>query len=150
MRTLVNHRRRHPLPTPWSAMIVVAALAVVGGCRDEPNVVIEAARDALKQKDSDTFLQLLTPRSAELLRRADQVNRRSGKNFKVLRSGRPTPALMPKGDLLEPVIDGKLCTVMAKKGTARVPVILRLVRGQWRIDLLEMQTLQTELSPMEP
>lgn len=150
MRTLVNQRRQHPLPTPWLAVIVVATLALVGGCRDEPTLVIEAARDALKQKDHDAFLQLLTPKSADLLRQGDLVHRKSSKNFKVLRSGHPTPAVLPKGELLEPIIDGQLCTVMAQKGTAKVPVILRLVRGQWRIDLLEMQSMQTELSPMEP
>lgn len=131
-------------------MIAVAVIVAFGACRDEPNVVIDSAREALKQKDFEGFERLLTPRSADLLRRADEVGKRSGRAFKVLRAGRPTTSILPKGELGEPIIDGNLCTVLAKKGNERVPVILRLVRGQWRIDLLEMQTLLTEMTPMEP
>jgi len=131
-------------------LIALALAASTAGCREEPQVVIEAARDALKQKDNDTFLALLTPRSADFLRNAEQVGKKSGRAFKVLRSGRPTKSLLPKGALEEPVIDGQLCTVMAKKGSARQPVIMRLVRGKWRIDLLEMSELQSEMAPMEP
>lgn len=150
MRTLVTQRRVRLSSTPWSALIAAAVLTLLGGCRDEPQVVIENARTALEQNDQDGFLQLVTPRTADFLRQAKRVHRRSGKNFKVLRAGPPTTVILPKGDLMEPVIDGQLCTVMAKKGTAREPVILRLVRGQWRIDLLEMQSMRTQLSPMEP
>ncbi len=122
----------------------------VAGCRDEPRVVIESARDALKQKDNDTFFDCLTPRSADFLRKAEYVGKKSARAFKVLRAGRPSSTLLPKGELLEPVFDGNVCTVIAKKGTKKEPVIMRLIRGQWRIDLLEMSQLQLEMTPMEP
>ncbi len=145
MRTLDEHGRPRPGRTwriPLAALIAAALCAPLSGCRDQPRVVIESARDALKQKDADTFLALLTPRSADFLRQADKVGKKSARAFKVLRAGRPSPTLLPKGDLEEPAIDGQLCTVMAKKGTLRQPVIMRLIRGQWRIDLLEMSQLQ--------
>ncbi len=83
------------------AGLLVASL--FAGCRDEPAVVVDAARAALEARDEEAFLALCEPRAADLLRRGELVQKRSGRVFKVLRDGKPTTALLPKGDLGETV-----------------------------------------------
>jgi hypothetical protein len=128
----------------WGLLTVASLLA---GCRDEPSVVVDAARAALEARDEDAFLALCEPRAADLIRRGELVQKRSGRMFKVLRDGKPTTALLPKGDLGETVESGHRAVVEVKKGDLVQRVPLRLVRGQWKVDLMEMDLFLDAMQP---
>jgi outer membrane murein-binding lipoprotein Lpp len=151
-----HHTPSQPEPRPLVALvhripwgIAVVALTLLAGCRDSPEDVIAQARQTLAAKDDAGFLTLLEPKSAAFLQAAPDVVNKSGKVYRVLRDGRPTTALLPKGEAVEVVEQGTLAVVMFKQGqeTARVP--LRLIEGQWRIDLLESDLFLQALQPRE-
>ena len=98
--------------------------------------MVEAARIALSTQDDDAFLALCEPKTAALLRNGTKVQKESGRVWKLLRDGRPSPALLPKGDIAEVIESGPVAMVEVRLAntTSRVP--LRLVRGQWRLDLI--------------
>ena len=129
-------------------LVAAGVLLTAGGCREEPKIVFESARDALKAKDVDGFLKLVTPKTRDFLRSADDVSKRSGRTFKVLRDAQPTSRLLPSGEISDVVEQGRRCIVVVKKGRALQQVPMRLVRGQWRIDLLEMDTFLAAIGPM--
>lgn len=145
-----SHRNSpHPSRSATICAAWLTLLVLLSGCREEPTEVIEKARDALDNRDDEGFLAMLTPRSAELIREGVQVGKKSTGMFKLLRSGKPTKVLLPPGTLEEPAIDGELCTVLATKGKTKERIILRLVRGRWRIDLLEMASFYEQIKPMD-
>lgn len=128
---------------------VLSAALLLVGCRDAPDVVLTEARQALAQRDTETFLDLLEPRAAALLRAAPQVVSRSGSVYKVLREGKPTASLLPKGEIADVVETGHRAVVVLKAGGTKAQVPMRLCQGQWRIDLLEMDTFYRALRPAE-
>ncbi len=130
-------------------LLALALLVALAGCRDDPKVVFEGARDTLAAKDVAGFLKLLTPPARDFLARADHVSKKSGRVFKVLRDGKPTKRLLPKGDVVDVVENGRKCVVVVKKGSKTSQVPMRLVRGQWRIDLLEMDSFLAAMTPLE-
>ncbi len=129
--------------------MLIIVLVCLGGCRDEPEAVVDAARTALEDKDIDGFYELLTPRSVALLRRGGEVSKRSAQVFKLLRSRVPNKAMMPTGSPEAMSIEGKVCTMLYKKGQRKHRVVLRLVRGQWRIDLVEMDAFIEAIGPAQ-
>ena len=130
------------------AMLLFAV--ALWGCRDEPRVVLTNARQALQNKDEATFLGLLEPRSRALLEDAARVGKTSGHNWKVLHENLNSPLLLPKGEVVgEPVESGKMAVVMVNQGAVTRRVPMRLVQGQWRIDLLESESLWALARPME-
>lgn len=134
---------------PTTARLLLLAV-LCAGCRDDPAVVFAEARQALQSRDEPAFLRLLEPRSAALLRASDKVIAKSGRAWKVLRDGRPSPALLPKGDIVgEPIENGREAVVMVHQGVVQRRVPMRLVQGQWRIDLLEMDTFYQLVRPAE-
>ncbi len=110
--------------------------------------MVEAARIALSTQDDDAFLALCEPKTAALLRNGTKVQKESGRVWKLLRDGRPSPALLPKGDIAEVIESGPVAMVEVRLAntTSRVP--LRLVRGQWRLDLIESDTLLAAIRPV--
>ncbi|MCO4761074.1 MAG: hypothetical protein KC502_06185 [Myxococcales bacterium] len=136
-------------------LVVIAALTLLGGCRDNPEVVFGHARDALASKDSEAFLALVDPPSRAFLTRSQDVVRLSGRTYEVLGAQGFAPDLLPKGDLVEDTQDGdyciiatgNLCMVEVKKGRDRVRVPMRLIRGKWRIALIEMDPFLSAVLP---
>lgn len=126
-----------------------AFLLLLVGCRDAPDVVLAEARNALTAKDDEAFLRLVEPGAKKLLQAAPQVVTRSGKTFKVLEAGRPTPALLPAGEIVGVTENGKRAVVELKRGGGKARVPMVLVSGQWRIDLLEMDTFWNAARPIE-
>jgi|GEM_PF-2735767 len=135
----------------WRGLVIaVLALllsAALGGCREEPTIVFTSARDALAAQDVEGFLDLLTPQARDFLSRADKVSKASGRAFKILRDAKPTKRLLPAGDVTDVVEDGRRCVLVIKKGRNKNQVPMRLVRGQWRIDLLEMDSFMEAIKP---
>ena len=129
-------------------LLLPTAALLLCQCRDAPDVVLTEARQALVQKDTEAFLLLLEPKAAALLRAAPQVVSRSGSVYKVLRDGKPTGVLLPKGEVVDVVETGHRAVVVVK-GTEKAQVPMRLCDGQWRIDLLEMDTFYRALRPIE-
>lgn len=140
-------RQLRPARAAAAALLLLSALAA--GCREEPAAVVESARSALKSGDDEAFLALCEPSAADLLRRGELVQKRSGRVFKVLRDGKPTTTLLPKGDVGEVVESGQRAVVELRKGDRKELVPLRLVRGQWRIDLLEMDSFLQAMQPRD-
>ncbi len=126
---------------------VVAIVLLLSACRADPADVLGAARRALASRDDAAFLALCEPRAAELLTAASNVVAQSGHVFKVLRDGRPTPRLLPDGEVLTVEENGHRAIVVtrSRKPGGRVP--MRLVEGQWRIDLLEMPQFADAIRP---
>ncbi len=126
---------------------LLATLLLLTACRDEPADVLDHARAALAAKDDAAFLGLCEPRAAALLTAAPTVVNQSGRVYKVLRDGRPTARLLPDGDVVSVEENGHraIVTTRSKKPASRVP--MRLVEGQWRIDLLEMPQFAEAISP---
>ena len=56
---------------------------------------------------------------------------------------------MPTGSPEAVSIEGKVCTMLYKKGQRKHRVVLRLVRGQWRIDLVEMDAFIEAIGPAQ-
>lgn len=127
-------------------MLLVTSLVCVA-CRDEPATVVSAARDALAAQDDEAFLALCAPNAAAFLREAEVVQKRSGRLLKVLRDGRPTPMLLPKGEIGEVVEAGHRALVEVRQGERKERVPLRLIRGKWKIDLIETEQLLTAMQP---
>ena len=126
----------------------VFALAILlSACRDEPAQVLDQARNALAAKDDAAFLALCEPRAAELLAAAPAAVAQSGRVWKVLRDGRPTARLLPDGEVVSVEENGHRALVVTRsaKPASRVP--MRLVAGQWRIDLLEMPQFAEAIRP---
>ena len=130
-------------------LIALALVAACLGCREKPEIVFIQARDSLKSKDVEGFLDLCTPRTKRFLERSEEVAKKSGRSFKVLRDASPSARLLPKGDVSDVVAQGHRCIVVVRKGrrTSQVPMLL--VQGQWRIDLLEMDTFLAAVTPLE-
>lgn len=128
----------------FACLLVGVALC---GCRDDPVDVLAQARTALATKDEATFLELLEPRAASLLRAAPATVSKSGQRFKVLRSGKVSAELIPKGEVVDTIESGKRAVVVVKSTTGKFDVPLRLVEGKWRLDLLEMDTFYTAVHP---
>lgn len=126
---------------------LVALAILLPACREDPAQVLVDARNALVAKDDAAFLALCEPRAAELLTAAPKVVAQSGRVFKVLREGRPTARLLPNGEVLAVEENGHRAVVVtaSKKPGGRVP--MRLVDGQWRIDLLEMPQFADAIRP---
>ena len=124
-----------------------ALVVFLSACRDDPAEVLDQARNALAAKDEAAFLALCEPRAAELLTAAPQVVAQSGRVFKVLRDGRPSARLLPDGEVATVEENGHRAIVLtrSKKPGGRVP--MRLVDGQWRIDLLEMPQFAEAIRP---
>jgi hypothetical protein len=124
-----------------------AALILLSACRDEPADVLDQARAALAAKDDGAFLALCEPHAAAILTAAPGVVNQSGRVYKVLRDGRPTARLLPDGEVVSVEENGHRAIVVtrSKKPASRVP--MRLVEGQWRIDLLEMPQFADAISP---
>ena len=129
---------------PFALLLTLTALV---GCRDAPEVVYGNARLALQARDDAGFLDLLEPRSRALLESAPDVVSQSGRAFRVLRDGKPSPALLPKGEVKEAVERGRRAEVVVVQGNRKVAVPMRLVEGQWRIDLLDMDAFYANLRP---
>lgn len=146
---LMNRTFRHILP------LCLASTVLLSACRDAPEVVVKSAREALERKDSDAFLALVDPQSRAFLRRSRDVVRRSGQTYEVVGAKDFPPSLLPDGELVEDpddgdycvVSQGKLCVVEAKSGRKSVRIPLRLVRGQWRVALLEMEPFLQAVLP---
>jgi hypothetical protein len=120
---------------------------LLSACRDDPAQVLDQARNTLAAKDDAAFIALCEPRAAELLTAAPQVVSQSGRVFKVLRDGRPTARLLPDGEVVS-VAENKnraLVVTRSSKPASRVP--MRLVAGEWRIDLLEMPQFTAAVQP---
>jgi len=130
-----------------SLPILLAVALLCGACRDDPASVVGAARDALAAQDDEGFLALCAPNAAALLREAALVQKRSGRLLKVLRDGRPTPMLLPKGEIGEVVESGHRAVVEVRQGDRKERVPLRLIRGQWKIDLMESEQLLLAMRP---
>lgn len=132
----------------WRRLAALLALALgCAACRDDPATVVGAARDALAAQDDEAFLELCEPRAAAFLREASAVQKRSGRLLKVLRDGRPTPSLLPKGEIGEVVEAGHRALVVVRQGERKEQVPLRLIRGKWRLDLLETEQLLAAMRP---
>jgi hypothetical protein len=128
----------------------VFAVGLLWGCRDDPRAVLGDARQALKNRDEAAFLALLEPRSRALLEDAARVGKRSGQTWKVLNDSLISAGLLPKGEVVgEPVDNGQQAVVMVNQGSVTRRVPLRLVQGQWRIDLLETDTFWAMARPLE-
>lgn len=127
------------------ALLLLAATAAA--CRDEPEVVVQDARDALAANDVDGFLALCEPRLAAFLREAEQVQRQSGRALKVLRDGRPRSTLLPKGEIGDTEEAGKRAVVVVRLGDVQEKVPLRLVRGRWKLDLMETERFLDQMKP---
>ena len=149
MRCRGQKRSEGRARTALLVSVMVAVLVSLGGCRQEPDAVVDAARTALEDKNIDGFYELVTPRSVSLLQRGVEVAKRSGRVFKLLRSKTPNKAMLPTGTPEAVSIDGKVCTMLYKKGQRRHRVVLRLVRGQWRIDLVEMDLFIQAIGPAQ-
>jgi hypothetical protein len=136
-------------PAPRRALVVAAVLFASGlcACRDAPDVVFDSARAALADRDPDAFLALCEPGARALIERGEVVNKRSARIFKVLADGKPTAALLPKGDVSEVIESGHRAVVKIKRGDAVSIVPMRLVRGHWKIDLMEMDAFYEALEP---
>ncbi len=123
--------------------------AAIAGCRDAPDEVLADARQALQDRDEAGFVRLVEPRAAGLLARSHEVVAKSGHTWKVLRDGRPGPTLLPKGNVSAVVENGKRAVVIVQQGTQQGQVPMRLVQGQWRLDLLEMDTFYQLVQPAD-
>ena len=132
--------------------LAVAALLIAGlsGCRQPPAEVFEQAREALKAKQDDEFERLCTKKTRKFLSNARTIVKKSSREFKVLASGRLNHSIMPKGDVVDTVERGHLCVLIVKKGNQRNTVPMRLEQGQWRIDLLEMDSFLSVVMPPKP
>ena len=132
----------------WPSLVwVLWVFASLCACREDPALVVESAREALAAQDDEGFLELCTPNAAELLRQAELVQKRSGRLLRVLRDGRPTPMLLPKGEIGEVVESGHRAVVDVQQGERKTRVPLRLVHGQWKFDLLETEQLLDAIRP---
>jgi hypothetical protein len=135
--------------TPRTGLIG-AGIAVVFacvGCRDAPEVVFAEAKLALQQRDEAGFVALLEPGAQAFLAAATDVVGKSGRVFRVLKDGKPSPALLPKGEVKDVIERGKRAEVIVVQGSQKAIVPLRLIDGQWRIDLLEMTSFQATVKP---
>ena len=141
---------RKAMPPAAKSVIAVAALTLlcaVAGCRDAPEVVFESARAALSEGDEVAFLALCEPTSRDLITRGERVAKRSSRIFRVLADGHPTAALLPKGDVSETLESGHRAVVKVKFGGSVSNLPLRLVRGHWKLDLLEMHLFVDAMRP---
>ena len=122
-------------------------LMLVTACRDDPAVVLDQARTALATRDEAAFIALCDPKSAELLRAAPEVVRQSGRKWQLFHEGRPTPRLLPEGEVVDVVEQGQraVVTLRTKKPNGQVP--MRLVDGEWRLDLLTMPQFTDAVTP---
>lgn len=118
--------------------LLILPFFLLVACRDDPATVLQKARNALAAKDDAAFIALCEPHAAELLKRAPEVVAQSGRVYKVLRDGRPTAHLLPDGEVLEVTEMGHRAVVLTKSAKTANRVPMRLVDGQWRIDLVEM------------
>jgi len=154
VREGAQRRSRGSLRFALGLATVLAALLQTG-CRDNPEIVFQQAREALKSKDNAAFLALVDAPSRAFLTRSQDVVRLSGQTYEVLGAKGFAPDLLPAGELVEDTEDGdyclpavgKLCVVQVKKGRNVVRVPLRLVRGQWRIAMLEMDSFLNTVLP---
>jgi hypothetical protein len=125
---------------------IAAAFACVG-CRDAPEVVFSEAKLALQQHDEAGFMALVEPGAHAFLTAATDVVGKSGRVFRVLKDGKPSPALLPKGEVKDVIERGNRAEVIVVQGSQKAIVPMRLVEGQWRIDLLEMTSFQAAVKP---
>lgn len=141
-------------PTPIAAAI--AALALLSGCRDSPELVLINARDALaelnktscgnKERLSDALAELakyVEPRAAGLITAAPEVEKTSSGQFKVFVTCKPPPSVLPVGEIIKVEESSDTTAVVKVKGKSaksQVDVPMVLVQGRWRIDLLEMDS----------
>ena len=140
---------------PQLLALLITAATLFGGCRDNPEIVLQQARDALQNKDDAGFIALVDPPSRRFLTRARDVVRLSGQTYEVLGATGFATSLLPTGTLVEDTQDGDycmvatghLCMVEVKKGRSSVRVPMRLVRGKWRIALLEMDPFLNTVLP---
>jgi len=159
-RRLTPARRHDTQKTMFASrpqLLVLALLASVllSGCRDNPEIVLQEARDALKSRDEAAFLARLDPPSRAFLLQSQDVVRLSGQTYEVLGATGFAPDLLPSGEFVEDTDDGdfcivatgNLCMVEVKKGRNSVRVPMRLVRGQWRIAMLEMEPFLKAVLP---
>lgn len=130
-------------------LVLLLLACLLTGCRDAPELVLAEARQALQARDEPAFVKLIEPRAADLLARSSEVVAKSGHTWKVLRDGRPAPTLLPKGDVSTVLENGKRAVVIVQQGTQQGLVPMRLVQGQWKIDLLEMDTFYQLVRPAE-
>ncbi len=144
-------RNQRPSMRVLLARTLLLYLCLVGAtaCRDAPLTVLADARQALNNKDEAGFLALCEPRSAEVLRQGQVVSSKSGKIWRVLRDGHPTPALLPKGEPNEPVEQHHVVVIPVVQGTKKSNVVMRLVEGQWRLSLLDMDSFWQLTRPGE-
>ena len=135
-------------PCHLSLMRRAIALAVLlTACRDDTAEVLTQARNALATKDDAAFLALCEPQAAQLLAAVPQVVTQSGRVFKVLREGRPTSRLLPDGEIASVEENGHRAIVVTRSRKAGGRVPMRLIAGQWRIDLLEMPQFAAAIRP---
>lgn len=148
-RNRVTQRPMSERGLAW-VLVFIASSAVLAGCRDAPDVVLASARNALQSRDEAGFLGLLEPRAAAFLRTVPSVVSKSGRVFKILRDGKPGANLLPKGDVVDVVETGpRAVVVKVRQGKMEAKVPMRLVEGQWRIDLLEMDSFYQQIRPGE-
>lgn len=128
-------------------LAATALAAALAACRADPATVVDAARAALAAKDDAAFRALCEPKAAKLLAEAEAAVARSGRVYRVLQGGHPTARLLPEGEVVSVDELGHRAVVVtrSKKPSPRVP--LRLIDGQWRIDLLEMPQFAEALRP---
>ncbi|MBP47372.1 MAG: hypothetical protein CMH53_05495 [Myxococcales bacterium] len=136
-------------------MVMTATIVLSSGCRADPAEVLDQARDALSSRDTDGFLALLDPASRDFLLESQKVTKASSRTLEILGSKGFSKELLPAGDITEDpedgdhcvVLSGKLCLVEVRKGRKKTRVPMRLIRGQWRIALLEMNSFLKLVSP---
>jgi hypothetical protein len=145
---LIRSRR----PVGW----VIAALLLLAGCRDSPELVLLNARDALaevnktscgnKDRLNDALAELakfVEPRAAGLINAAPEVEKTSSGQFKVFVTCKPPPSVLPAGEIVKVEETSDTTAVVKVKGKSaksQVDVPMVLVQGRWKIDLLEMDS----------
>lgn len=125
----------------------VLSLVLLSACRDDPVAVLEQARSALAAKDEAGFAALCEPKAAALVAAVPGVVTQSGKTWKVWKDGRPSSHLLPDGDVVEVVEQGHRAVVVTRGKKLGGQVPMRLVGGQWRIELLEMPQFAEAVRP---
>ncbi len=140
---------------------VIAALVLLAGCRDSPELVLLNARDALaelnktscgnKDRLSDALADLakyVEPRAAGLITAAPEVEKNSSGQFKVFVTCKPPPSVLPAGEVVKVEETSDTTAVVKVKGKSaksQVDVPMVLVQGRWKIDLLEMESFAQAL-----
>lgn len=135
--------------------VLIAPLAIMAGCREAPESVLQSARDSLadlnktscgdKDRLGDAlaaFAQFAEPKSANIIKLAPEVAKRSSGQFNVFVTCKPPPTIIPPGEVSKiDSGDKRTVLILRKPGSkAEVEVPLVLVEGRWKLDLLEMPT----------